>query len=106
MFNSIKKFAMLLAIAGTVASAAVPVSTSANAMPRGPVAESSAATVQVHFGHRHRHRFGRIGIYIGPGWGHRPWGYRVCRKFLRRYRITGSRYWLHRYRRCIRHRYY
>jgi len=106
MFEKIKKFAMLLAIAGTVASAAVPASTSANAMPRGPVAESSAATVKVAFGRRHHRRFGRIGIYIGPGWGRGRHGWRRCHRFLRRYRFTGSRYWLRRYRRCMRYRYW
>ena len=42
----------------------------------------------------------------GPGLDWRPWGWRHCRRYLRMYRITGRRYWLWRYRRCIRYRHW
>jgi len=120
MIQKIKKLALMLALAGTVGTSLTPAMSTANAMPRGPVAESGAAAELVrHRGVRHRrwhrgrrwnrgHRRHRRNRWHRRhrSWGGRPWAYRRCYRYLRRYRITGRRYWLYRYRRCIRWRHW
>jgi len=120
MFATLKKVTLLVAMAATLGTSVSATTTAANAMPRGPVVKSEA-TIQVrHRGHRGFRRFHRGHRWHGRRWhgrrwhrGYRwhpgyarHWGWRRCHRFLRRYRYTGSRYWLYRYRRCVAYRYW